>query len=95
MVYRASFCVSVLDVSILNLSLEPALATFTILQRSMCLNVNVSSTTTWHDEDALENMGEGKNKQRRSCSVMTEGKGFYVVLWILLALLLKLNQGVI
>lgn len=66
MVYGASFCGPLLDVSILNLSLEPALSTFTILQRSVCLSVSVSSRTAWLG-DALRHRerrwGEGREQQ--------------------------------
>ena len=66
MVYRASFCGPVLDVSILHLSLGPACSTFTILQQSMCLNVSVSNRTTWHEATLQHREGERRGEERES-----------------------------
>lgn len=66
-----------LDVSILNLSLEPACSTFTILQQSMCLNISVSSRNTWH-EAALQHGGRsgrgGEEEQGSFCFVMSNAE---------------------
>ena len=86
MVYRASFCGPVLDVSILNLSLVPALSTFTILQQSMCLNVSVSNRTTWHEAALQHSRGEGGGRggeeqaESRNCclTVWQRGRGAFI-----------------